>query len=78
MSASGEDSTGINIFYGAYKDGSTVLDFDSMVKFGKYAVINNQNADTTCSQASMKIADPLPGVQKQCFSDHYNYYPLAK
>lgn len=72
-----ECPTGSPIYYGAYKDGTKVLDFDGMVKYGKYLFMKDQSADTTCSNESFK-SDPLPGVQKQCFCDRYSYYNITQ
>lgn len=44
-----ECPTGKYIYYGQYKDGTTVLDFKGMVAAGKYARVNNQSAETRCN-----------------------------
>jgi hypothetical protein len=68
-----ECPTGTPVYFGAYKEGTTVLDFDRMVKYGKYIKKTDQNSDTECTSASFG-SDPTPGVLKQCMCDKYSYY----
>jgi hypothetical protein len=68
-----ECPAGNAVYYGAYKDGTTVMDFDKMVKYGKYIKKTVQNETTTCSNESFG-SDPQPGVLKQCICDKYSYY----
>lgn len=72
-----ECPTGTPVYFGAHKDGTKVLDFDGMAKYGKYLFIKNQTADAPCSSQTFG-SDPLPGVQKQCFCDRYGYYNITQ